>query len=415
MVSRGRPRRRKLLTVVFDTNALFNADYDALVCRAALNIIERHSNHGDLGIRWVIPEIVRGEREFQMRDSFKNVSQHVIKAEQLFGQQWGVTPDAVERRIAARIDENLAASRIDVVSCEANRVDWNDIMRRACFREPPFERGRTEKGFRDAIVCETFIQLASDLVGGDTAVLVSNDKLIRQHIESRGVTGHRARVVEDLNALNDEIQLRVANVDADTQANIERLAQLRFLPWENIEDPNCLWLRERVSERIWNEHGERLRQVPAGTSHVIVKQNLTNARLVSKDGNRVHFESTLLIRSGFRVWEPAMQDPLAVTDRASESLGYYLPGSNESPRVNSLWALLSRSQKMPTGEGVKLLSGGAWKEVENPAADEVSIRWSATFSRRRTLTRAAVDSIDLNVHDANILAFKHGVGSVTGA
>ncbi|WP_155122850.1 PIN domain-containing protein [Burkholderia ubonensis] len=388
-----------------DTNAVFNKEFDTLVCRAARDLIGRHSNHGDLGVRWVIPDIVRGEREFQMRNEFRNISTHVTKAEGLFGQQWGVTQDAVEQRIAARIDEELAALRIDVVPCETGRVDWNDMMRRACFREPPFERGQTEKGFRDAIVCETFIQLASDLIGGDTAVLVSNDQLVRRHIESRGIAGNRARVVDDLDALHDEIQLRVANVDENTQADIERLAQLRFYPWDTPDDPTTLWSRERIHERIWTEHGDRLRQVPTGTTHVMIGQELSNARLVSKDGNRVHLESTLLIRSGFRVWVPAQSVQQDTPTSLASLVSPALQGLKDQVPGSTLAGLLGIGRQPSAGE---------WKQVEKPTKDVISIRWSATFSRRRTLTRMTIDSIDLAEPQVTAVAFNRGAGNEGG-
>ncbi|WP_124627748.1 PIN domain-containing protein [Burkholderia cepacia] len=390
---------------MFDTNALFNKEFDTLVCRAARDLIGRHSNHGDLGVRWVIPDIVRGEREFQMRNAFRDVSTHVTKAESLFGQQWGVTQDAVEQRITARINEELAALGINVVPCDPGRVDWNEVMRRACFREPPFERGQSEKGFRDAIVCETFIQLASDLVGGDTAVLVSNDQLVRKRVESHGIGGNRARVVADLDALHDEIQLRVANVDENTQADIERLAQLRFYPWVTPPDPNSLWMRERISERIWTDHGDRLRQAPVGTTHAFIGQELSNARLVSKVGNRVHLESTLSIRTGFRLWVPAQNAQQDTSATAAENVSPALQGlpTFQGHLTNTLSGLL----------GVRA-SAGEWKQFEKPARDVILIRWSATFSRHRTLTRTTIDSIELAEQQATPAAFNRGAGDPGG-
>ncbi|MGN8190550.1 PIN domain-containing protein [Burkholderia sp. 22088] len=404
MAVRGRPRKRRVLTVVFDTNALFNKGYDVLMCPAASDLIGRHSVHGDLDVRWVIPDIVRGEREYQMRNEYRNISSHITRAERLFGGQWGITQDAVDRRIAERINDELAALHIEVVPCDAGRVDWGDMMRRACFREPPFERGQTEKGFRDAVVCETFIQLASDLVGGDAIVLVSNDQLIKEHIESRGVAGNRARVVDDLTALNDEIQLRVAHVDENTQALIEHRAQILFFDWDNRDDPSSLWARENLYDRIWREHGDKIKQAPSGVAHVTLEQELSNARLVSKVVNRVHFESVFSIQSAFRIWVPTpgvQQEStamtlanLAVVDQAA--VDHQLP-------KNTLSGLLGIQQ--PAGE---------WRQIKKPTRDMVSIRWSATFTRHRTLTRATIDSIDFVEPPTGALAFNRGVAGVSG-
>jgi hypothetical protein len=377
-----------MLNVVFDTNAIFNKEFDSLTCQAAKDLIGRHSNHGDLGIRWVVPEIVRGEREYQMRNEYREISSHLEKAESLFGQQWGITQNVVEERIAARISGELTGHRIEVVPCDIARVDWVSVMRRSCFREPPFQRGPTEKGFRDAIVCETFIQLASDLAGGDTAVLVSNDRLIKQYIDSCEVEGSRARVVEDLKALDDEIQLRVANVDQETQAFIERRAQQLFFPFDNREDPTCLWAREQIYQRIWAEHGDRLRAVPQGFDYVFVAHELSPARLVSKEGPRVHFQSTYSVQSAFRFWAPAanMGQETATTTLASLlGTAQGLPDANNKLSQGGLSGLL----------GVP--AAGEWKQIPKDAKDTISIDWSATFSRRRTLTHSTIDAINFAV------------------
>lgn len=393
MAARGRPRRRKILSVMFDTNAIFTKEFDTLISQATKDLIARHSNHGDLSIRWVIPEVVRGEREYQMRNEYRGIASHLTKAERLFGQEWGITQDAVEQRIAACIMAELATQHIDVVPCDIARVDWADIMRRSCFREPPFERGPTEKGFRDAVVCETFIQLASDLVGRDTAVLVSNDRLIKQYIDSYGLRGNTARVIDDLDALHDEIQLRVANVDEDTQVFIEQRAQQLFYPWDNADDPNCLWIRERLYDRIRHEYRDKIMDVPAGSEYVSAGHEMANARLISKDGTRVHFATSYNAETGYRVWvptsdthnesliEPPPPPPTGIV-AAPAIVGTAIQQAQVARRGIGLWSLIN---KPVTGE---------WVRSPNTRKNWFVIRWSATFSRHRTLTRATIDSID---------------------
>lgn len=390
MAARGRPRRHKVLSVVFDTNAIFNKEFDRTISQATRNLIARHSNHGDLGIRWVIPHVVRGEREFQMRNEYRDISSHVTKVESLFGQQWGITQQVVEERIAARIEEEFVAQRVEVVPCDIQRVDWADVIRRSCFREPPFQRGDTEKGFRDAVLCETFIQLASDLVGGDTAVLVSNDRLVKLYIASRGIPADRARVVDDLKALDDEIQLRVANIDEGTQALIEQLAQQLFYPWENPDQPRSLWNREHLYDTIMEQHGERLRQVPAGFEYVFVRHELSNARLVSKEGSRVNLESNYVVESAFRHWVPAPNPPPDNSTSRLATLPWESVNVSQFPNTPVL-----HNQLAPGGLlGLLGATTGEWKQVPKESKDTISIRWSATLSRRRTLTHATVDAID---------------------
>jgi len=382
MGTRGRPRTRRMFNVVFDTNAIFNKAFDTLVCQAAKDLIAHHSNHGDLHVRWLIPEVVRAEREFQMRNEYREISSHLAKAERLFEAQWDITPQRVEQQIAARIAAELAERRIEVLPCTVEQVNWTELMRRSCFRELPFERGQTEKGFRDAIVCETFVQLAMGLVGRDTAVLVSKDRLVKQYIESCAFLGDRVRVVDDLAALHFEIELRVAHVDEATQNLIEQRAQQLFFPWENREDQTCLWVRERLYERIWAEHGERLKEAPTGVSSVTAGQELSNARLVSKQGTRVHFESTYFVQTSYRYWVTATnipQDAPAVAFTSPALQG--LPTFTNNIAQGGLFGALSSA---PPGE---------WKQIDKPFKDAILTRWSATFSRNRTLTHARIDEL----------------------
>lgn len=385
MGTRGRPRARRVLSVVFDTNAIKNDQFDALICRAAKELIARHSNHGDIDIRWVLPAVVRGEREYQMRDAYRNVASHVAKAESLFGQQWGITQETIEQRIAARIDEELARQRIEVMHCDTTRVDWAGVMRRSCFREPPFSRGPTEKGFRDAMICETFIQLATDLTGRDTAVLVSGDQLLKEYIGSCDVVRGRVRVVDDLAALEEDIQLRVGDVDEATQMLIEQRAQQLFYPWDNRDDPTSLWARERLYERIWADHGARLTQTPPGVQYVRIEHDLSNARLVSKSGPRVHFESIYSVQAALRLWVPStnvQQDTTVYTPASVAGIG--LPGAPAADFRPAQGGLLGALQTTSAGE---------WQQINKASKDSISIRWSATFSRNRRLTRATIDEL----------------------
>jgi hypothetical protein len=296
------------MNVVFDTNMVFNKGFEDLIPKPTADLIARHSAHGDLAIRWIIPHVVAGEREYQMRNEYREVSSTIAKARLLFGNQWEISQAHVEQRIGMRINEQLAAHGIEVARCDTGLVDWDAVIRRSWLREPPFQSGNTEKGFRDAIVCETFIQIAQNLPASDSAVLVSNDRLVRSHLQFRGVLADRVRVADTLDALNDEIRLRVSHVDAETQALIERHAKQLFLPDGAEPEDNCLWYRENLFEEIQKKFGDRIRLEATSASrieHDFVGHTVTDPRLVSKEGQRVHFESLYDLESSIRVWVEA--------------------------------------------------------------------------------------------------------------
>ncbi|MET3554782.1 hypothetical protein ABIC50_004712 [Burkholderia sp. 567] len=120
-------------------------------------------------------------------------------------------------------------------------------------------------------------------------------------------------------------------------------------------------------------------------THVLVAQELSNARLVSKDGARVHFESMLIVKSAFRFWVPAPETP---QDAPVSPSGVPLPSGPRqglpqfNPKANL--GLLGLLGATPAGE---------WKQVDKASTDSVSIKWSATLTSRRALTRARIDSL----------------------
>ena len=59
-------KRIPRLLVVFDTNVLYTQVASDLVRAEVQKIIEENSNHPDLIIEWYLPDIVIGERKYQM-------------------------------------------------------------------------------------------------------------------------------------------------------------------------------------------------------------------------------------------------------------------------------------------------------------------------------------------------------------
>lgn len=211
--------RKKALYVVFDTNAIFTKSGDDIVNSTASSLIADHSNHGDLQIFWILPYIVRAEREYQMRQSYMQHVETSRRVAKFLSETWDISPERVSSAISQSIDRQLLRLNIKVVKPNIENIDWGSVIDAAVFRLPPFEHGPREKGFRDAVVCETFLQIASSLTGRDTALLITDDRLATQAVKQRLTN---ARVLTDLNALREEIMLRVSHIDAETAAEIEK-------------------------------------------------------------------------------------------------------------------------------------------------------------------------------------------------
>jgi len=92
-------------------------------------------------------------------------------------------------------------------------------MTAAGYRLPPFDPdGEKEKGFKDAIVAETFLQLCADLPinSEDSAILVTEDAMLRENVESQAPQG--AKVLGTVDELSAELNFLVSDIPPEVAA-----------------------------------------------------------------------------------------------------------------------------------------------------------------------------------------------------
>src|ERR1035437_4801521 len=87
------------LLVVFDTNALFTQAASDLVLPDIKRIVKDNSNHPDLSIEWCLPEVVIGERTYQMMGKAKELLPNMKKLEKLLGHNFAIDEDTLELHV----------------------------------------------------------------------------------------------------------------------------------------------------------------------------------------------------------------------------------------------------------------------------------------------------------------------------
>lgn len=394
----GRPRKRKTLHVVFDTNAIFTKTPEELVSADAAAAIQEHSRHGDLDVIWIVPQIVRKEREYQMHQAFRAVLEPAKRASALLGEAW----DLSDGKIKAAVDSTIQrqASQLNVVfrDCDAGRVDWASVMHASAFRLPPFQPGQTEKGFRDAIVCETYLQLVSDLSGSDTAVLVTNDNLIVAALKDRLPD---ARLLPDMSALRDEINLRVSDVDAQTAAQIEAKAAKVFFDFSKPEWSGSLWMKADLYAEITRKFGDRIRATPPGYNWKLERQEIHRTRLARKQGNQLLLVTTYVSKSSGSYWQPDPPPPPSSAGVQNTSLPGLLGLPVEKTSGVGLATLaLTGSTNAPLqapdrNQLVTLLGGGGKLVSVNLPDVTLEVHWTATYTRHKSVSRAKLTDITM--------------------
>jgi PIN domain len=147
------------LEVVFDTNVLYTGSASHFLRKEVSDLIDQNSNIPDRTIRWTVPEVVRHERQYQMPDKAYEMLPTIQRLERLLGHNLNITKEILDARVKEVVDHQVQQYHINVRTLDPAGVDWPRVMLDAAYRKPPFQSGEKEKGFRDALILETFMQI----------------------------------------------------------------------------------------------------------------------------------------------------------------------------------------------------------------------------------------------------------------
>ena len=137
--------------------------------------------------------------------------------------------ESVEKVVSQRHDDLGFMS----LPLDYNKVDWNCVALDAVYRRPPFKDGETEKGFRDRLIVECFLQLVADSPKTPKIcriVLVSDDRLLARAVEARRRGSTNTSSVSTPEELKGLINTLVSQVDETFLAIIRAKAEKLFYP-----------------------------------------------------------------------------------------------------------------------------------------------------------------------------------------
>lgn len=267
---RNRKSRKSQLRVVFDTNALYVAPNSLgsasdLVRNEIVSVISE-SKYPDLDIFWYLPEVVRHERQYQMQTEALKLRFPINKIERLLGLKLALTDQALLNHVKTKIDEKEVELGLKEIALDHKLVDWPSIVHASLYRLPPFEAGDKEKGFRDAIVGESFLQLLADSPKTPSlcrVVLVTGDELLSRAVRERIASSPNASVLASIEELKGLINTIVSNVGEDFIALLKpKAAKIFFVSG----DENTIYFKEKVGEAITGKFAAQLEKSPEGTT-----------------------------------------------------------------------------------------------------------------------------------------------------
>lgn len=292
-------RKSPQLKVVFDTNALYvtssatGAASDLL--RHEVSSLIAESKYPDLDIVWCIPSVVRHERQYQMQTEALKLRSAINRIERLLDHNLALTDQALLERVETKINQKKAELGLQELSLDHAAVDWPSLIHAAHYRVPPFEGGEKEKGFRDALIAESFLQLLGASPKTPAlcrVVLVTSDGLLTQAVQSRITDSPNASVVQNIEELKGLINTLVSNVGEEFIARLKpKAAKLFFV---SGDDKDALYYKERIGERLREKFGSDLDNRPEGAMfRQNVKWVIAPPNFSRKEGRKIFWTSRI--------------------------------------------------------------------------------------------------------------------------
>lgn len=275
----------------------------------------------DVRVFWYLPEAVRMEREFQMITAADQQLNEFRGIERLLGTDFKVSKDDLASAIGNIIERTIADHSLSVIKLDPSRVDWLSLIRDAIFRNPPFQVGDKEKGFRDAIIIETCLQHAEKLPTKDPdcrIVFLANDDLMVVAAEKRAEKiGKNFSVVRRLTELSSTINAVPAHLSMTEIRDILSRAASRFY---QRADEDTLYYSAKVNDQIrvrfGSELARRLEDISKEEPVEFVNVDIGAPTFLAKNGDILQFST--VVAFNFRVglltantvWFPGTTSPI---------------------------------------------------------------------------------------------------------
>lgn len=386
------PKKKKSnpqLLVIFDTNVLFTQVASNLVREEIKALISENSSHTDIDIKWHLPSVVIDERRYQMRKKAFSLLPSMQKMERLLGHNLNITEDILVQRVDTAIDTEVKTLGINEIKVDTTDINWDNVIQRACFREPPFEAGEKEKGFRDSIIAESLFQLLKKSPKTPSIcrlVLVTDDKVLTDFVEHETSTANNIRVLSNINELESLINTLVSSVTEEFVDEIKDKARKYFFEKENKDS---YYYKENMDVLILEQYLDELNVTPGPE---IKRKNtqwwINPPVFVKKEKQRTYWFSQVEIDCKFFKYEYKKDNELIQQPTTEGGLGGF----------GGLSGIGGLMQDNVLGGRNRLLTAG----LENaPTRVEVGdgksifeIHWSVNISPAKKLTRPKLEGIN---------------------
>jgi PIN domain len=247
--------------IAFDTNLLFVEAENKLIRDALSEFILERKQSEPPRITWHLLDIVRAERRYQMLQVALKLLTQVDKVGKLLGKDFGITKRNLEQGIDSVIADEVKRHNLKIRKLDTRLVDWSALIERSTSRDPPFEAGKTEKGFRDCIVLETFAQLVDELSESKARriVLMTNDGPLKDAVHERMKGKDYVSTVPDIQTIKSMLNAYASHIGGhELEVLLERAQQLFY----REDERDSLFYKWQIEHVIRDQHRASLLQPP---------------------------------------------------------------------------------------------------------------------------------------------------------
>lgn len=379
------------LLVFFDTNVLFTQVASDLVPPDVKTIVMENSDHVDLEISWILPNVVIEERKYQMLSKARDLLPNLQKLEKLIGHAFGVEDDTLNLHIDAAIQKTIEDLKIKVVDIDVDRVDWSDLIARSTTRRPPFQEGNKEKGLRDALIAQVFLQTLANSPSTTSVcrlAIVTADQKLKEYIAEKTAENKNVRVLSSLNEVENLINTLTSTISEEFAADLARKAANLFFIKGNEK---TFYYKREVLKKIREESAGPL-EFPNIPGHLRSDDTwrVLNPIFVRKSRQRVYWIS--IVELEFEIYHlvsPQDQScgPIVFGGMCDGKDGAKLPYLGGG--------LFGSPFSQEFGKG---LIGGTLldnKVIDLKVRERVEVSWSAIITQSHSLTSPRLEGVKI--------------------
>jgi len=187
-------------------------------------------------------------------NDWKTSGSHVANFSKIIPSSQNITTEQLKINLYRKYLNWCKLNKVSIEPTPINTIDWKRLITNSLYRKAPFSDGKSEKGFRDALILESFVVIAKKFPDQEIT-LITGDKRLTEAAKERVA----CEVVEDIDAFLSILNLRHWHV---TSARLEIFTTKASRIFFEENNPTCLFEKTGILPLIRKQYEKALKAFP---------------------------------------------------------------------------------------------------------------------------------------------------------